>query len=285
MIKAISYWSMKDGLANTHPIDDALSQAKAHGFEGLELAIGTEGVLHIETTQAGCEAIRGQIDASGLAVQTLASGMSWAFNPVSDDPDVRARAVAAHDAALQRAAWLGCDALLFVPGVVNSPISPDEHIRYDHAVERAHDAVAQLLETAERVGVDLCIENVWNGLFYSPLELAAFIDGFNSDRLGVYFDVGNCLGYQQYPPHWIELLGSRIKRIHIKGFKDEFGFEGRYAFCGLLEGDVPWTQTMAALRGIGYDKTVVAEMMPWSEHLLAQVSSDMDQILAASAAT
>lgn len=280
MIKCISYWSMKDGLANTHPIDDAIAQAKAAGFEGMELCIGPEGVISTQTSESDCGGIRASLDTAGLHVSTLASGMSWGVNPTSDDPAIREEAIALHAAALQRAAWLGCEAMLFVPGVVNSPISPDEHIRYDAAMDRAREAVKRLLETAERVGVNLCLENVWNGLFYSPLELREFIDSFGSDRLGVYFDCGNVMGYQQRPDHWIELLAHRIKRVHIKGYRESFGFEGTYAFCGLMESDVPWKAVMDALRANGYDKTIVAEMMPWSESLLAQVSHDMDSILA-----
>ncbi len=289
MIKCATYWSMRDGLANTHPIDDALDQAKAAGFAGIELCIGPgpapadplRSGLTSETMEADCVAVRARLDATGLHCSTIASGMTWAFNPTSDDPAVRERAIELHAAALQRAAWLGCGAMLYVPGVVNSPIAPEEHVRYDTAVDRARDGVSRLLETAERVGVDLCLENVWNGLFYSPLELRDFIDSFGSDRLGVYFDVGNVLGYQQRPEHWIELLSGRIKRVHIKGYRESFGFDGSYAFCGLMEGDVPWAATMAALRAIGYEKTLVAEMMPWSEGLLDQVSRDMDAILAA----
>jgi hexulose-6-phosphate isomerase len=212
-------------------------------------------------------------------METLASGMTWGCNPVSNDPAVRKQAVELNARALQRAAWLGCEALLFVPGVVTSPIAPDEKVRYDHALERCREAVTELLKTAEQVGVDLCLENVWNGMFYSPVELAAFVDSFDSERLGVYFDVGNVLGYHQYPPHWIELLGSRIKRVHIKDFKHEFDWNGKYSFCPLGEGDVPWEASIEALRKVGYDKTIVAEMLPYSPGHLAHTSAAMDRIL------
>ena len=279
MIKSISYWSFQRGLENTHPIEDALAEAKAEGFEGIELCIGPEGALNVETSQADCEAIRGQVDGSGLTVETVASGMSWGFNPVSNEAAIRQRAIELHEAALQRAAWLGCKALLFVPGVVTSPICPDERVRYDDALERARAAVSRLLETAERLCVDLCLENVWNGFLYSPLEFAEFIDSFGSDRLGVYFDAGNLLGYQQHPPHWVELLGSRIKRVHIKDFRDDFGWTGSYQFARLGEGAVPLRDTLAALRGVGYNETVVAEMMPWDPELLAHTSAAMDELL------
>lgn len=276
MIKSISYWSLKQGLDNTHPLADALAETKEAGFAGLELSVAPEGVITPTTDQATCEKYRSQIEESNLVVETMASGMSWGFNPTSEDPQVRKKSIELHAGALQRAAWLGCKALLFVPGVVKSPISTDL-IRYDKAVQRGRQAVSQLLEVAEKVGVDLCVENVWNGLFYSPLELGDFVDSFKSERLGVYFDVGNVLGYHQHPPHWIELLDRRIKRVHIKDFKQSVGtLEG---FCDLLEGDVPWEQSMAALRKIGYDKTIVAEMLPWKEGQLQRTSAAMDKIL------
>ena len=281
MHKGISYWSLKDGLAGTHPLDRAgLAEAKSAGFDLLEPAVGTEGVLTVESDQASCKAIRSSVEAAGFSMETLASGMTWGCNPVSNDSEVRRSAVELNKKALERASWLGCQALLFVPGVVTSPICPGEHVRYDDALERCRECVAELLETAERVGVDLCLENVWNGLFYSPVEFASFIDSFGSERVGIYFDVGNLMGYHQYPPHWIEILGSRIKRVHIKDFRHEFDWDGKYSFCKLGEGDVPWEESIAALRSIGYDKTIVAEMLPYNPELLEHTSQAMDKILA-----
>ncbi len=277
MLKAISYWSFEGGLDNSHDIAAALDEARAAGFEAVELCIAPEGVLNTSTTEAECRRLRETIDASGLRVETLASGMSWGKNPTSDDPNVRREAIALHAAALERAAWLGLSGLLFVPGVVNSPICPDESIRYDLALQRARVAVGNLLETAERVGVDLLIENVWNGLFYSPIELADFIDSFRSERLGIYFDAGNVLGYHQNPAHWIEILGDRIRRVHIKDFKKSVGtLDG---FCDLLEGDVCFESVMKALRSEGYDRTVVAEMIPWNAGLIERTGRAMERIM------
>ncbi len=129
------------------------------------------------------------------------------------------------------------------------------------------------------MNVDLCLENVWNGFLCSPLELRDFIDSFESGRLGVYFDVGNALRYHQYPPHWIALLDHRIKRIHVKDYRESFDWNGAYSFCDLGEGDVPWQETMAALVAAGYEKTIVAEMLPYREGLLAKTSEALDRIL------
>ncbi|QDU71463.1 sugar phosphate isomerase/epimerase family protein [Mucisphaera calidilacus] len=276
MIAGISYWSLKQGLENTHPLDQALAEAQEAGFSALELCVGPEGVVRPDLTDAECRVLRQQIEGSSLTVETLASGMSWGFNPTSDDASVREKAIELHSGALRVAGALGLKALLFVPGVVKSPISPDL-IRYDHAVERAREAVSRLLPVAEEAGVDLLIENVWNGLFYSPLELCSFVDGFDHPRLGVYFDAGNLLGYHQHPPHWIEVLAQRIRRVHVKDFKQSVGsLDG---FCDLLDGDMPWAETMAALRAIGYSQTIVAEMIPHSDGLLERTASALSRIL------
>ena len=274
----ISYWSIEGGLANTRPIDEAMKEAKAAGFDGIELACGTDGVLSTSTDQKTCESYRALADKHGLAVETLAAGLSWGCSPTDPNPETRKKSIQLHADALQRAAWLGAKSMLMVPGAVTIPWEPKYGpVRYDEAVEWAKDAAKQLAPVAEKTGVELCLENVWNGMFYSPIEFAAFVDSVGSSKVGAYFDVGNVLGYHQHPPHWIEILGKRIKRVHIKDFKKEVGTLA--GFCDLLAGDVPWKASMDALRAIGYDKTIVAEMMPPAPGLLKRTREAMGKII------
>lgn len=280
MIKSISYWSIEPPPGGGEPpIEKAMADARAAGFKAIELAIATSGVLSVDTDQRTCEQYRALAETHKLSLETVAAGITWGLSPTDADEAVRERSIAAHAAALQRAAWLGAKAMLMVPGAVTIPWEPTHRpIRYDHAVQWSREAIDRLAITAEHVGVDLCLENVWNGMFYSPLELAQLIDSIGSSRVGVYFDVGNVLGYHQHPPHWIKILAQRIRRVHIKDFKKSVGtLDG---FCDLLEGDVPWKETMAALRAIKYDKTLVAEMLPPKPGQLERTSRAMDQILA-----
>ena len=85
MIKSISYWSLKDGLNGTHAIDKALSDAQHAGFEALELAVGTSGTFHVDMTASELKTIADQISRSAIAVPTVAAGLSWGCNPLSDD--------------------------------------------------------------------------------------------------------------------------------------------------------------------------------------------------------
>lgn len=52
-------------------------------------------------------------------------------------------------------------------------------------------------------------------ILLSPLEFRDFVDKFDSEYVGVYFDVGNVL-LTGYPEHWIKILGKRIKKSILK---------------------------------------------------------------------
>ena len=277
MIKGISYLSFENGLSNTESINTALTQTKSSGFDALELSVSSEGVINTNTSKTECSTIRKKIDDSGIFVDSIATGMSWGDSPTSDDESIRKHSIRLHQDAIKVASHLDCKALLFVPGVVKSPISP-EIVRYDRALDRLREAINQMLPIAEDLNVDLCMENVWNGFFYSPIELRDFVDSFDSDRLGVYLDIGNLIGYQQHPPHWIELLNSRIKRVQIKDFQENFDWTGSFSFCDIGAGDVPWKETIAALEAIQYKSTIIAEMLPWDETILSRTSAAMDQL-------
>ncbi len=256
-----SYWMFEGGLEATLPVVDAMAQAKALGFDAIELCVASSGALTHEATQADSEAIVAKAAELGIEIASVASGESWGYSPTDDDPEVRSKIVEFTKKALQVAKWLGTDAYLFVPGAVDvffledSPVVP-----YDVCYERAKDAVRQILPTAEKLDVTLGIENVWNKFLLSPLEMRDFIDSFRSDSVGSYLDVGNIL-LTGYPEHWISILDKRIVRVHVKDFKKSAGTAA--GFVDMLEGDVDFEAIKTALAQIGYDGYITSEMLPF----------------------
>ena len=256
-----SYWMFEGGLEAQKPISEAMQEAKELGFDAIEIAIADKGVLTHQATQAQCEDIVAAAQKIGIEISSVASGESWTCSPTANDPDVRNRIIEFTHKALQITKWLGTDAYLFVPGAVDVFFLPDaEVIPYDVCYQRACEALRQILPSAEEAGVAICIENVWNKFLLSPLEMRDFIDSFNSEMVGAYFDVGNVL-LTGYPEQWIRILGERIKRVHVKDFKRSVGtVEG---FVDLLEGDVNFQTVKEALFDIVYDGYVTAELLPF----------------------
>jgi L-ribulose-5-phosphate 3-epimerase len=280
-IKGINYWSFPGGLEGTKPVAEAFTEAKQAGFEAVEVCLGTTGDISLETTEPSAQRILQTARDTGVQISSVACGLFWGKPLSSNDPGVRAEAMEIARKLIEVAAWLEAGAVLLIPGAVDVFFDPAaEVVDYSTVYARASEAVAKLLPQAESSRVALGIENVWNKFLVGPQEMKDFIDQFDSEWVGSYFDVGNCL-LTGYPEHWIRALGKRIKRVHFKDFRRGVGTAD--GFVDLLAGDVNWPEVMQALREVGYSGYVTAEMIPSYKHypevLIQNTSRAMDAIL------
>jgi hexulose-6-phosphate isomerase len=280
MKKSISIWSFY----GNWNLEEKLRLAKAAGFEGFEVDLSEDGPVNLKSTTADLKAVQALAEKCGVALSGLATGLYWGANACSEDPVVRQKAAAILKKQIECASALGVDAILVVPGAVGADFIPGgEVVPYRRAYERAKEFIRAAIPAAEKAGVTICIENVWNKFLLSPLEMKAFIDSFSSERVGSYFDVGNALA-TGYPEHWISVLGPRIRRVHFKDYRRNVATVD--GFCDLLSGDVDWPAVMEALRKVGYEGWVTAEMIPpvpfykhCPEVLIHTTSRAMDAIL------
>lgn len=171
----------------------------------------------------------------------------------------------------------GGTTVLLVPGVVNEGTS------YKDAYERSQAEIRKLIPIAEKTGIKIALENVWNNFLISPVEAARYVDEINHPLVGWYFDVGNILRYG-WPEHWIEALGKRIMKIDIKEFsrkkqQDEGLWKGFNV--ELLEGDCNWPVVNQALAKIGYSGWASAEVPGGDRKRLEVISQKMDGIFKA----
>lgn len=276
MLKAISCWALKD--FDKRPIQALCAEVKAHGFDAVELAVGASGFLTPDSDEATCAEIARTAGKESIKISSLASGLGWQFPMSSPDPEVRHKAVEILKRCLRIGGWLGIDCVLVVPGMVSSfNAKGTEHVPYDVAYENMRAAIPAAVPVAEESGVVIGIENVWNKVLLSPLEMRDFIDGFATEWVGAYLDVGNMI-VSGYAEDWVRILGKRIGCVHFKDFKREVGTIS--GFCDLLEGDVNYPEVMKALREVGYDGPCVAEFFGLDSKGLKKASKAMDKIFA-----
>jgi hexulose-6-phosphate isomerase len=269
MKRAINQWAFPGGM----PSADAMSRAKSAGFEGFEVCIGVDGPVRLDASESEFTSIRRHAASIGIDITSLACALGFEYPLTSPDAATAARAIEIQEKALQAAQWLGVDTLLLVPGVVSAEIT------YDAAIENARRNIGTLIRTAENLRVTIGIENVWNKFLLSPIEFRDFVDGFGSAYVGAWFDTGNILLYG-FPEQWVRILGSRIRRVHVKDFRTGVGtLDG---FVMLQEGDVNWPAVMSALRDTGYDGPLIAEYGPYrygTDTLLAQIAAGLKEII------
>ena len=241
------------------PDADKFKLAKECGFEGIE---GSP----MDDLDAARKLGRLAREA-GVPIHSIVYG-GWGA-PFSDpDPKVIEKGLAGMETALQSAKALGADTVLLIPAIVN------ETVGYGDAYKRSQEHIRKLLPLAERLGIVIAVENVWNKFLLSPLEFARYVDEFDSPWLKAYFDVGNVIIYG-YAQDWIRTLGKRIVKIHLKDFKRK-----GYQWTNLLEGDVNWKQVRRALEEVGYDGFLTPELRSGDKAYLTDLSKRIDRILA-----
>jgi len=216
---------------------DKFRAAKEAGFDGVEV------FSHLNRD----EVLKAK-ELTGMTIPSVCGSLHGKY-PLSDpDPRVREQGVEALKVTLEDAQIYGGDTVLFVPGRVS------ETVAYDECWNRSVDGLTEVVPFAEKLGINIAIENVWNNFLLSPLEAARYIDQFKSPFVRAYFDCGNVLVIG-WPEQWIHILGKRIARVHIKEYSRKIADkQGKWAGFGvsLQEGDNNWPIIMRAFDDIGY---------------------------------
>lgn len=236
---------------------------KEVGFDGVEVTVSemnektpplsARGYLRFEVLKDDAKRLLEASKEVGLDIHSVRSGLLWKYSLTASDPNVRRKAISIVEKELEICSYLGATALLVVPGVVT------EDIPYDKAYEISLRSIKELSKKAEKEDVFLCIENVENNFLLSPLEMRNFIDEVGSEKVGVYLDIGNVLAcHQAYPQHWISILGKRIKKVHVKDYNIRLK-SITYPF----QGNVNWPSVIEALKKVGYDDYLTAELTPY----------------------
>ena len=261
--KGLGYYMIKEDLS----VLDKFKLVKDLGFDGIEfntpLDISIKELLDAR-------------DKTGIEIPSTVNKDHWG-KPLSDpDPAVRKYTIESVAKSLQETKELGGDTVLVVPGVVSDSVS------YKTAYDNALDSIRKLIPYAEKTGIQIGIENVWNNLILSPIEAKDFLDKINHPLVGWYFDLGNILRYG-WPEHWLEVLGNKVFKLHVKEFSKKVMNEqgmGKGFSVELTEGDVNWAKVMQTIKSINYQgQYMTLEVGSGDRTFLKKVSEQLDKII------
>jgi hexulose-6-phosphate isomerase len=257
------------------PNEAELQKLKDGGFDGVETTAADASV-------ADAEAGRKIAEKVGIKIHSVMR--AWmSFN--SDKPAEVDGTIAKTETSLKAAQAYGADAILLVPcrlGKVKMPEPWDLKIEFDpktlhlkRVVEgdnapyadyiAAHDrstdmsikAVEKLIPVAEKTGVVIGLENVWNSLWLMPDLFAAFVGSFKNKWVKAYFDIGNHVKFAP-PEQWLKALGSLVCKLHVKDFKLNADGKGGN-FCKVRAGSVNWPVVRKTIEEIQYSGFMTLE--------------------------
>jgi L-ribulose-5-phosphate 3-epimerase len=292
-------------LIQDRPTEAYLREVKAAGFEGLEART---------VPPAEAEQIRRIAEGLGMRIHSVIRGTA-AFN--SPDRALVDQSFAQTEDAIRSAQAFGADTVLLVPcrieartaggfgarngilmprpwefqlefdaktGHVSRVVSGDntpyaDYIRAQNlAVDTSTEMVKRLIPLAEKTGVVIALENVWNNLWVRPAYFKHFVESFQSPWIRAYFDIGNHVKFGP-PEEWILALRSLIVKIHVKDYRlNPSDADGQGSFVDIREGSVRWPIIRTALEEIGYNgwMTIEAPVNP----SVTEQSQRLDLILA-----
>jgi hexulose-6-phosphate isomerase len=247
---------------------DKLELVKKCGFLGVE--IDSPGTRDLDDLVAASK-------ATGVAVHGVIDSVHWNKTHALSHPDpkVRARGLEALVGALKDARTVGADTVLLVPGVVREEEydGKKEAVTYEQCWERSQAEVRKALPTAEKLGVRIAIEVVWNNFITKPEQLIEYVDQFKNPHVGAYFDCSNMIKYGVPPAEWVRKLGKRMMKFDFKGYSKA------RQWVPIGEGDEDWPEILKALAEIGYEGWATAEVNGGGEDHLKKVSAQMDKVL------
>ena len=236
--------------------EDGLKLLKRAGYQGIELWLGDRPWFQMNTTDAQLRTMRTKIEDAGLQISNVSNSLDWDENVSSRDPAKREAAFRHIRRQVEAAQIFNSDAILIVAGIVTTDTP------YNEVYNRCVDSLKKLGETAAAAKVRIGVENCCSEqkFLLSPREFNTFLNDVGSPWVGIHLDVGN-IHDTGFAEQWIEMLGPRITRVHLKDVLKHRGRCGdQSVYTNIFLGDNNWRAIRDAFTKVNYDGWVIAEM-------------------------
>ena len=214
--------------------------------------------------------IKDAADKAGLHIHSVMNMQHWGKPFSSSDPDVIAVGANGMELSLKQAHLYGADTVLLVPGVVSDDVT------YQECWTRSQPHIRKLIPLAEKLDVNIAIENVGNKFLLTVKDFNQYIDEFNHPKVRAYFDVGNCLS-TGVPQHWIRQIGKRIVKIHLKDRYEPMKLKPGGVMFG--EGDINWAEVRQALEDVGFKGVGTLEVGGGDQPYLTELAQRVDRLI------
>jgi hexulose-6-phosphate isomerase len=248
---------------------------KEAGFDGVE----PMGAMNRDEVLAAFK-------ETGLKAASVCDHIHWVKTLSSPSEAMRQEGFDGLVTALQDAHAYGATSVLLVPGVVNGSGIGRGDSTYEECWDRSIAEIKKAIPIARDLGVKIAVENVGNNFINNPEQASKYLDAINSEWVGWHFDIGNH-GRLGPPERWIQVLGQRILKIHVKEFTvapppadpatKTKAKTGAAARAKLLEGSNNWPAIMAALDAVGYSGGWGISEQPGNQAVDVESARDLAQ--------
>ncbi len=245
-------WTTRVGVE----MEPLFRRIKQWGFDGVELFLSPE-------EPADIRAVRSLLERLGLE-RTTCSVIPRQANPVSADPEVRARAVEFIKTCVSRTAELGaslvCGPLYAALGVMTGKRRTEEEWAW------AVQALTAVARHAEQLGVTLCLEplNRFETYFLNlDSDAARLVNEVGSPNIKIHYDTFHANIEEHHPAESLRAIARELGHVHLS--ENDRGTPGT--------GHVDWRAMLEVLKEIGYSGWLTIESFARPEPDLAAAAA------------
>ena len=237
---------------------------KEAGFEGVEPMGGMNR-----------EEVIAAFKETGLKAASVCDHIHWVKTLSSPSEATRKEGYDGLITALRDAHAYGATSVLLVPGVVSGASVTRGDSTYQECWDRSIAEIKKAIPVAKELGVKISIENVGNNFITKPEQAVEYLDAINSEWVAWHFDIGNVGRIGPAAERWIQVIGKRIFRTHIKDYSAKPSDQGNPR-PKLLDGDTNWPAVIKALDDIGYTGWAISEQ-PGNQAADVETARDLAQ--------
>jgi sugar phosphate isomerase/epimerase len=252
------------------PVLDEIAAFAGLGFDYLELAMDPP-MAHHRILHAARGSIRKALKSSGLG---LVCHLPTFLSTADLTESVRLASIAEMRQSMEVAAELGCDKVILHPSMASGM----GVFILDEVKRHAFDFLATMAASAERLGVAICLENMFPryGIGVEPDDFGEIFDRFPS--LGLTLDTGHAnIGDRRGRrlKGLVSRFGQRIGHIHIS---DNRGRHDDHLAVG--QGSVNFADLVHRLKTVGYDDTITLEVFDENRQMLVESRARIERMFA-----
>lgn len=194
------------------------------------------------------------------------------------------RRIAVHrlNMTLEILAYMDVDTITVHVG--NNVRQPEEYRSVEQNIDRIEDMLSQILPTAEKLGITVCIENIWFPT-NTPEVLLGIKEHFPTDALGFCFDAGHAnlcekghlhenggahgqvwQDFYGKAPVWDDKIGEKMLPHIVNCHLHDNDGNADYHRCPGA-GNIDWKKTADLLRKAPRLKCIQSEVIPTRDNL------------------
>ena len=243
---------------NTYPYTfdrtaiDTLKHLSEDGYGAFELMMFPGHIWPPHTSGMERKEIASFIDVNGYQLTTL-NQPNIDLNIGAAVREMRESSVTVIERTILLAADIGAQGVIVAPGKAN-PFFPAD---YGTMRSRYFEALDRFCPMAEKLGVQILLENMPSGFVNSAKEMVQLLDDYGNPEIGVVYDVANGAFLGELFDEAVLLIGERLKYIHLS---DTPKSECRHDPIN-GSGIVDFHTIAATLGSIGYSEPLILEVI------------------------